>query len=172
LAIAANAYRITELNYFGAKFKNGPTCRHLSLARSSPPQTNYWQTFWNPTSGSTPKSWTPSRRKVQSIVHHHENVVKSTQHHRLAPGALPQDVLDEIQNHTLSVARKRNMVSFCQLRLGPLPSGSLPPVRPQDTAIHTNHAHSPPIQCQLARTLRIFAAANSLQLLGERFNHS
>ena len=33
-------------------------------------------------------------------------------HHRLAPGALPHDVLDEILNHTLAVAKKRNMVSF------------------------------------------------------------
>jgi len=46
------------------------------------------------------------------VVHHHENVVKSAQHHQLAPGALPHDVLDEILNHTLSVAKKRNMVSF------------------------------------------------------------
>jgi hypothetical protein len=51
-------------------------------------------------------------KKFQSVVHHHENVVKSAQHHRLAPGALPHDVLDEILNHTLAVARKRNMVSF------------------------------------------------------------
>ncbi len=63
------------------------------------------------------------KKKFQSVVHHHKNVVKSTQHHRLAPGAkltslgaytyeLPHNVLDEILNHTLSVARKRNMVSF------------------------------------------------------------
>jgi hypothetical protein len=51
-------------------------------------------------------------KKFQSMVHHHENIVKSAQHHRLAPGALPHDVLDEILNHTLSVAKKRNMVSF------------------------------------------------------------
>jgi hypothetical protein len=41
------------------------------------------------------------KKKFQSVVHHHENVVKSAQHHRLAPGALPHDVLDE-QPHTLS----------------------------------------------------------------------
>jgi hypothetical protein len=35
-------------------------------------------------------------KKFQSVVHHHENVVKSAQHHRLAPGALPHDILDEI----------------------------------------------------------------------------
>jgi hypothetical protein len=51
-------------------------------------------------------------KKFQSMVHHHENMVKSAQHHRLAPGALPHDVLDEILKHTLSVARKQNMVSF------------------------------------------------------------
>jgi hypothetical protein len=51
-------------------------------------------------------------KKFQSMVHHHENIVNSAQHHRLAPGALPHDVLDEILNHTLSVAKKRNMVSF------------------------------------------------------------
>jgi hypothetical protein len=51
-------------------------------------------------------------KKFQSIVHHHENMVKSAQHHRLAPGALPHDILDKILNHTLSVARKMNMVYF------------------------------------------------------------
>ncbi len=45
-------------------------------------------------------------------MHHHENVVKSPQHHRLAPGALPHNVLDEILNYTLSVAKRKNMVSF------------------------------------------------------------
>jgi hypothetical protein len=70
-------------------------------------QTSSWQTFWNQMSGSPPNS-----RKFQSIVHHHENVVKSAQNCRLAPGALPLDVLDKILNHTLSMARKRNIVSF------------------------------------------------------------
>jgi SHS2 domain-containing protein len=31
-------------------------------------------------------------KKFQTMVHHHENMVKSAQHHRLAPGALPHDV--------------------------------------------------------------------------------
>ncbi len=35
-------------------------------------------------------------KKFQSVVHHHKNVVKSAQHHRLAPGTLPHNVLDEI----------------------------------------------------------------------------
>jgi hypothetical protein len=51
-------------------------------------------------------------KKFQSVVHHHENIIKLAQHHRLAPGDLPNDVLDKILNHTLSMARKRNMVSF------------------------------------------------------------
>jgi hypothetical protein len=56
--------------------------------------------------------WCPSKitdsieKKFQSVVHHHENVVKSAQHHCLAPGALPCDIPDEILNHTLSVAKK------------------------------------------------------------------
>ncbi len=45
-------------------------------------------------------------------MHHHENMVKSAQHHWLAPGALPHDVLDEILNHTLSVVMKMNTVYF------------------------------------------------------------
>ena len=65
-------------------------------------------------------------KKFQSVVHHHENVVKSAQHHRLAPGALPHDVLDEILNHTLAVAKKHGLV--CELRLRPLPSGGFTPV--------------------------------------------
>jgi hypothetical protein len=51
-------------------------------------------------------------KKFQSVIHHHVNVVKSAQHHRLAPGALPHNVLDEILNHTLAIAKKQNMVSF------------------------------------------------------------
>jgi hypothetical protein len=35
-------------------------------------------------------------KKFESVVWHHENVVKSAQHHRLAPGALPHDVLDGV----------------------------------------------------------------------------
>jgi hypothetical protein len=35
-------------------------------------------------------------KKFQLVVHHHKNVVKSAQHHRLAPGAIPHDVLDGI----------------------------------------------------------------------------
>jgi hypothetical protein len=51
-------------------------------------------------------------KKFQSVVHHHENVVKLAQHDRLAPGALPHDVLDGIINHVVQVAKKKNMVPF------------------------------------------------------------
>jgi len=50
--------------------------------------------------------------KFQSVIHHHENVVKSAIHHCLVPGALPHDVLDEILNHTLTVTNKQNLVSL------------------------------------------------------------
>jgi hypothetical protein len=51
-------------------------------------------------------------KKFQSVVHHHENVVKSAQHHRLAPVALPHDVLDGIIDHVVNVAKKKNLVPF------------------------------------------------------------
>ncbi len=52
------------------------------------------------------------QKKFQSVVHHHENVVKLAQHHRLAPGALPHDVLDGIIDHVIQVAKKKNLVPF------------------------------------------------------------
>jgi hypothetical protein len=39
-------------------------------------------------------------------------VVKLAQHHRLAPGALPLDVLDRIIDHVVNVAKKKNLVPF------------------------------------------------------------
>jgi hypothetical protein len=51
-------------------------------------------------------------RKFESVVWHHENVVKSAQHHSLAPGALPHDVLDGIIKHVTAVAKKKNLVPF------------------------------------------------------------
>jgi hypothetical protein len=50
--------------------------------------------------------------KFESVVWHHENVVKSAQHHRLAPGALPHDILDGIINHVTAVTKKKNLVPF------------------------------------------------------------
>ncbi len=46
------------------------------------------------------------------MVWHHENVVKSAQHHRLAPGALPHDFLDGIIEHVTAVTKKKNLVPF------------------------------------------------------------
>jgi hypothetical protein len=40
-------------------------------------------------------------KKFQSVVHHHENIVKSAQHHRLASGALPHDIMDGIITHVI-----------------------------------------------------------------------
>jgi len=50
--------------------------------------------------------------KFKSVVWHHENVVKSAQHHRLAPGALPHDILDGIIDHVIAVAKKKNLIPF------------------------------------------------------------
>ncbi len=51
-------------------------------------------------------------KKFQSVVHHHENVVKSAQHHRLAPGALLHHVLDGIISHVVQVVAKKNLMPF------------------------------------------------------------
>ncbi len=51
-------------------------------------------------------------KKFQLVVHHHENVVKSAQHHRLVPGPLPHNILDGIINHVVQVAKKKNLVPF------------------------------------------------------------
>ncbi len=57
-------------------------------------------------------------KKFQLGIHHHENVVKSAQHHRLAPRVLHLDISDNIFNHTLKVAQKKNLVSFVNYLLG------------------------------------------------------
>jgi len=46
-------------------------------------------------------------KKFESVIWHHENIVKSAQHHRLAPGALPHDVLDRSSHMLLLSPRKR-----------------------------------------------------------------
>jgi GMP synthase PP-ATPase subunit len=51
-------------------------------------------------------------KKFQLVIHHHQNMAKSTQHHWLAPGTLPHNVLDEILNHNLTVAKKHNLGAF------------------------------------------------------------
>jgi len=63
----------------------------------------------------------------------------SSQHSTtLAPGALPHDVLDKILNHTLSVARKRNMVSFVNYA-----SQNLFKLSPALICIHTSTSETP-----------------------------
>jgi hypothetical protein len=128
IAIAAaalssyNAYKITELNNEISTLKSKTDLLvdvshlhedHLHHLEDKTDKTNELladlleSNVW-----FTAKITDAVEKKFQSVVHHHENVVKSAQHHRLAPGALPHDVLDEILNHTLAVAKKRNMVSF------------------------------------------------------------
>jgi hypothetical protein len=128
IAIAAaalssyNAYRITELNNEISALKTKTDLlvdvshlheAHLHHLEDKTDATNKLladlleSNVW-----FTAKITDAVEKKFQSVVHHHENVVKSAQHHRLAPGALPHDVLDEILNHTLTVAKKRNLVSF------------------------------------------------------------
>ena len=117
-----NAYRITELNNEISALKSRTDLLvdvshlhedHLHHLEDKTDATNKLladlleSNVW-----FTAKITDAVEKKFQSVVHHHENVVKSAQHHRLAPGALPHDVLDEILNHTLAVAKKRNMVSF------------------------------------------------------------
>ncbi len=51
-------------------------------------------------------------KKFQSVIHHHENIVKLAQHHQPAPGALPHDILDGIILHIVEIAKKRNLVPF------------------------------------------------------------
>jgi hypothetical protein len=128
IAIAAaalssfNAYRITELNNEISALKSKTDLlvvishlheAHLHHLEEKTDATNKLladlleSNVW-----FTTKITDAVEKKFQSVVHHHENVVKSAQHHRLAPGDLPHDVLDKILNHTLSVAKRRNMVSF------------------------------------------------------------
>jgi hypothetical protein len=51
-------------------------------------------------------------KKFQSVIQQHENVIKSAQHHQLASGALPHDILDGVIVHILDIAQKKNLVPF------------------------------------------------------------
>jgi hypothetical protein len=128
LAIAAmalssfNAYQITELNSEISALKSemdllvDVSHRHEAHLHHLEEKTDATNKLLDDLLESnvwfTTKITDAVKKKFQSVVHHHENVVKSAQHHGLALGVLPNNVLDEILNHTLSVARKRNMVSF------------------------------------------------------------
>jgi hypothetical protein len=119
IAIAAmalssfNAYQITELNSEISALKSKMDLlvdiSHLHHLEEKTDATNKFladllqSNIW-----FTTKITDAVEKKFQSVMHHHENVVKLAQHHRLAPGALPHDVLYEILNHTSSVAKKRN----------------------------------------------------------------
>jgi hypothetical protein len=124
LAIAAmalssfNAYRITELNSEISALKSKTNLlvdvshlhkAHLHHLEEKTDATNKLladlleSNIW-----FTTKITDAVQKKFQSIVHHHKNVVKSAQHHRLAPGALTHNVQDEILNHTLSKSRMKS----------------------------------------------------------------
>jgi hypothetical protein len=169
IAIAAmslssfNAYRITELNSEISALKSKTDLlvdvshlheAHLHhLEEKTDARNKLLADLLESNVWFTTKITDTVEKKFQSMVHHQENVVKSAQHHRLAPGALPHDVFNEILNHTLLVAKKRNMVSFVNYRFRPLSSGSFTLVRPQNLAVHTHCAHSTGVQCQLAGAL-------------------
>jgi hypothetical protein len=122
-----NTYRITELNSEISALKSKTDLlvdvshlhkAHLHHLEEKTDATNKLLTdLLESNVWFTTKITDAVEKKFQSVVHHHKNVVKSAQHHQLAPGALPHDVLDKILNHTLSVARKRNMVSFINYAL-------------------------------------------------------
>jgi hypothetical protein len=54
------------------------------------------------------------RNSSQSFI----TIMKSAQHHCLAPGVRPQDILDEIINCTLMVTQKCNLVPFINYASG------------------------------------------------------
>jgi len=165
IAIAAmalssfNAYQITKLNNEISALKSKTDLLvdishlHLHLEEKTDATNKLLADLLESNVWFTTKITDAVEKKFQSMVHHQENVVKSAQHHRLAPGALPHDVFNEILNHTLLVAKKRNMVSFVNYRFRPLSSGSFTLVRPQNLAVHTHCAHSTGVQCQLAGAL-------------------
>jgi uncharacterized protein YyaL (SSP411 family) len=113
-----NAYRITELNSEISALKSKMDLlvdiSHLHEAHHLEEKTDTTNKLLANLLESnvwfTTKITDAIEKMFQSMVHHHENVVKSAQHHRLAPGALPHDVLDKILNNNISVAKKRNMV--------------------------------------------------------------
>jgi len=117
-----NAYRITELNNEISALKSKTDLlvdvshlheAHLHhLVEKTDARNKLLADLLESNIWFTTKITDAVEKKFQSVVHHHENVIKSAQHHRLAPGAHPHDVLYKILNHTLSVAKKRNMVSF------------------------------------------------------------
>jgi hypothetical protein len=110
-----NAYRITELNSEISALKSKTDLlvdvSHLHEAHSHHLEEKTDAT--NKLLGDmletniclTAKLTGAIEKKFQSVVHHHKIMFKLAQHHKLAPGALPHNVLDKILNHTLTVAK-------------------------------------------------------------------
>jgi hypothetical protein len=87
--------------------------KHLHHLEEKLDQTNkLWADLLESNIWFSSKVTDTTEKKFQSVIHHHKNVVKSAQHHSLAPGALPDDVLDRIISHVTQVAKKKNLVPF------------------------------------------------------------
>jgi hypothetical protein len=93
-----NAYRITELNSEILALKSqtdlldGISNLHKAHLHHLEEKTNTTNKLLADLLESniwfTSKLTNAIKKKFQSVVHHHENIVKSAQHHRLAPRAL------------------------------------------------------------------------------------
>jgi hypothetical protein len=91
-------------------------------------------------------------KRFQLVVHHHENMVKSAQCHRLAPGALPHNVLNKILDHTLTVAKKQNLVSFVNYKSDLF-------------QVEVSHLYNPKtMECRLMVHIPLVSNANLLEL--------
>jgi hypothetical protein len=131
--------------------------------------TNYWLTSWNRTFGFLQKS--QIKKKFQSVVHHHKNVVKLTQHHRLALGALPHDIFDSIISHVVQVADKKNLVPFIKF------ASDLFQIKVSHLYMPATNEFTLILQVpmvsntKLAQPLRI-VTANTFQLCHKHLNHT
>ncbi len=116
-------------------------------------QINFLGLFWKQTFGFPQKLTAAIEKKLQSVIHHHENFVKSAQHHWRAPGVLTHYVLDKILNHTLTVAQKNNLVPFINYA-----SDFFQIVQSCHNGIHTHFAHSNGLQSKLPWSFQNFQA--------------
>jgi len=106
-------------------------------------------------------------KKFQSVIHHYKNIVKSAQHHLLAPGALPHDILDRIIDHV----KRKNLVPFVKFAsdLFQIEVSHLYTLAKNE---FTLILHIPMVSSQPAEALRVPAAANSLQICHQHLHHA
>ncbi len=106
LAIAAmamssiNAFRITELNSGISALKsktdlliNVSHLHEAQLEEKTDATNKFIADLLESNVWFTAKLTDAIKKKFQSVVHHHENVVKSMQHHLLSPGAGTVEVI-------------------------------------------------------------------------------